>query len=164
MSNTSNTSPNIHTVTPHLVCAGGVAAMEFYRKAFGAEELMRLQMPDGRLMHGCIRIGDSRVMLTDEMPECGALGPQTLKGTPVTIHLNVDDVDAFVDRAVSAGARITMPVADMFWGDRYGQLEDPFGHSWSVATHVRDVGMDELQEAARAMCGENSAAAGRQTP
>ena len=98
-------------------------------------------------MHAMIRIGDSAVMLVDEMPEWGALGPKSLKGSPVTIHLYVEDVDAFVERAVKAGAKVTMPVADMFWGDRYGKLEDPFGHHWSVATHMRDVSTEEMQQA-----------------
>jgi len=98
-------------------------------------------------MHAAVRIGDSTVMLVDEMPEWGALGPKALKGSPVTIHLYVDDVDAVVARAVKAGAKVTMPVADQFWGDRYGQLEDPFGHRWSVGTHVRDVSPQEMQKA-----------------
>ena len=141
----------MHSVTPHLICAGAAKAIEFYKQAFGAEESARLPGPDGRLMHAAIRIGDSQVMLVDEMPEWGALGPKSLKGSPVTIHLYVDDVDAVVARAVSAGAKVTMPVADQFWGDRYGKLEDPFGHHWSVATHVRDVSMEEAQKAMRAM-------------
>jgi PhnB protein len=135
----------MHTVTPHLVCAGAAQAIEFYKKAFGAEEMHRLPGDDGKLMHAAIRIGDSVVMLTDENLEWGALGPTALKGSPVTIHLNVEDVDAFAARAVKAGAKITMPVADMFWGDRYGKLEDPFGHQWSVATHVRDVDPSQWQ-------------------
>jgi uncharacterized glyoxalase superfamily protein PhnB len=102
-------------------------------------------------MHASVKIGDSQVMLVDEMPEWGALGPKSLKGSPVTIHLCVDDVDAVVARAVQAGAKVTMPVADQFWGDRYGKLEDPFGHHWSVATHVRDVSMEEAQKAMREM-------------
>jgi uncharacterized glyoxalase superfamily protein PhnB len=100
-----------------------------------------------------VRIEGSAVMLVDEMPEWGALGPKSLKGSPVTIHLYVENVDAFVKRAVDAGAKITMPVADMFWGDRYGKLEDPFGHHWSVGTHVRDVTTDEMQQAMRQMAG-----------
>lgn len=143
----------MHTVTPHLICAGAADAIEFYKKAFNATELMRLPNPKGGLMHACIRIGDSNVMLVDEMPEWGALSPKSLKGSPVTIHLGVEDVDAFVVRAVAAGAKITMPVADMFWGDRYGKLEDPFGHQWSVATHVRDVSPAEMQQAMQKMCG-----------
>jgi uncharacterized glyoxalase superfamily protein PhnB len=141
----------MHSVTPHLICAGAAKAIEFYKAAFGATELARLPGPDGRLMHASVKIGDSQVMLADEMPEWGSLGPKSLKGSPVTIHLYVDDVDAFVERAVKAGAKVTMPVADQFWGDRYGKLEDPFGHHWSVATHVRDVSMEEAQKAMRQM-------------
>jgi uncharacterized glyoxalase superfamily protein PhnB len=141
----------MHSVTPHLICAGAAKAIEFYKAAFGATEQARLPGPDGRLMHASVKIGDSQVMLADEMPEWGSLGPKSLKGSPVTIHLYVDDVDAFVERAVKAGAKVTMPVADQFWGDRYGKLEDPFGHHWSVATHVRDVSMEEAQKAMRAM-------------
>ena len=141
----------MHSVTPHLICAGAAKAIEFYKQAFGAEEGARLPGPDGRLMHASVKIGDSQVMLVDEMPEWGALGPKSLKGTPVTIHLYVEDVDAFVERAVKAGAKVTMPVADQFWGDRYGKLEDPFGHHWSVATHQRDVSMEEVQNAMRQM-------------
>ena len=100
-------------------------------------------------MHAAIRIGDSDVMLMDEDREWGALSPKSLNGSPVTIHLYVEDVDAFVAKAVKAGAKVTMPVADMFWGDRYGTLEDPFGHHWSVATHIRDVNRDELSNALR---------------
>ena len=137
----------MHTVTPHLVCAGAGAAIDFYKKAFGATETSRMPGPGGKLMHASIRIGDSAVMLVDEMPEWGSLGPKALKGSPVVIHLYVDDVDAFTARAVAAGAKVTMPVADMFWGDRYGQLEDPFGHRWSVATHVRDVSPADMQRA-----------------
>jgi uncharacterized glyoxalase superfamily protein PhnB len=141
--------PRMHTVTPHLVCAGAADAIEFYKKAFGAVELMRLPGPQGKLMHACIQVGDSPIMLVDEHPECGALGPRSLKGSPVTVHLNVPDVDAFVGRAVAAGAKITMPIADMFWGDRYGKIEDPFGHHWSIATHVRDMTPEEIAQAAK---------------
>jgi len=141
----------MHSVTPHLVCAGAAKAIEFYKQAFGAEEGARLPGPDGRLMHASVKIGDSQVMLVDEMPEWGALGPKSLKGSPVTIHLYVEDVDSFVARAVKAGAKVTMPVADQFWGDRYGKLEDPFGHHWSVATHQRDVTPEEMKKAMAAM-------------
>jgi uncharacterized glyoxalase superfamily protein PhnB len=150
----------MHTVTPHLVCAGAGDAIDFYKKAFNAIEMHRLPGPDGKLMHGCVKIGDSMVFLVDEMPQWGALGPKALKGSPVTIHLQVDNVDAFVKRATDAGAKVTMPVADMFWGDRYGQVEDPFGHRWSVATHVRDMTPEQMQEemkkamASAAMCAE----------
>jgi len=141
----------MHSVTPHLICAGAADAIDFYKKAFGAVELSRLPGADGRLMHGSIRIGDSTVMLSDEFPEMGGRGPKTLKGSPVTIHIYVEDADAFAARAAAAGAKVTMPVADMFWGDRYGQLEDPFGHRWSIATHVRDVTAEEMQKAMSAM-------------
>jgi uncharacterized glyoxalase superfamily protein PhnB len=141
----------MHSVTPHLVCAGAAKAIEFYKKAFGAVEGGRMPGPDGKLMHAMIRIGDSAIMLADEFPEWGSLGPKALKGSPVTIHLYVEDVDAFAKRAVEAGAKITMPVADQFWGDRYGKLEDPFGHHWSVGTHVRDVSPEEMQKAMKEM-------------
>jgi len=137
----------MHTVTPHLVCAGAADAIEFYKKAFNAVEGGRLPGPQGKLMHAMIRIEGSAVMLVDEMPEWGAFGPKSLKGSPVTIHLYVEDVDAFVKRAVAAGAKITMPVDDTFWGDRYGRLEDPFGHHWSVATHIRDMTYEEMKQA-----------------
>lgn len=142
-----------HSVTPHLVCAGAADAIEFYKKAFNAVETARLPGPQGKLMHAMIQIGDSPVMLVDEMPEWGSFGPKALKGSPVTIHLYVENVDAFVERAVGAGANITMPLADMFWGDRYCQLEDPFGHHWSVATHVRDMSPEEIQKGMRKMGG-----------
>jgi PhnB protein len=141
----------MQSVTPHLICAGAADAIEFYKKAFGAVEEARLPGPDGKLMHAMIRIGDSAVMLVDEMPEWGALGPKSLKGSPVTIHLYVENADATVERAVKAGAKVTMPLADQFWGDRYGKLEDPFGHHWSVATHVRDVSTEEMQQAMKKM-------------
>ena len=144
--------PNgMHTVTPHLVCAGAADAIEFYKKAFNAVEMVRLPGLNGKLMHACIKIGDSAVLLVDEHPDHGCLGPKSLRGSPVTIHLFVDDVDGFAARAVAAGAKITMPIADMFWGDRYGQLEDPFGHRWSVATHVRDMSPEEMQQAMQKM-------------
>ena len=142
----------MHTVTPHLVCAGAADAIEFYKKAFNANEMARMPGPQGKLIHACLRIGDSPVMLVDEFPEWGALGPKSRGGSSVTIHLQVQDVDAVLAQAVAAGAKITMPVADMFWGDRYGKVEDPFGHSWSVATHLRDVSPEEMQQAAQEMC------------
>jgi uncharacterized glyoxalase superfamily protein PhnB len=143
----------MHTVTPHLVCAGAADAIEFYKKAFNAVEDGRLPGPNGKLMHAMIRIEGSAVMLVDEMPEWGSLGPKSLKGSPVTIHLYVGDVDAFVQQAVDAGANITMPLDNTFWGDRYCKLEDPFGHHWSVATHLRDVSPEEIQQAMQKMAG-----------
>ncbi len=135
-----------HSLTPMLICDDASAAIEFYKKAFNAVELSRLPGADGRLLHAAVRIGDSSLMLTDEMPECGSQGPKSLKGTPVMIHLYVEDVDAAFAQAVAAGATATMPVTDMFWGDRYGQLRDPFGHSWSVATHTRDLTTEQIQQ------------------
>ena len=144
-------------LTPHIVCAGAADAIEFYKQAFGAEELMRLAGPDGKIMHAAISINGAMVMLVDEMKEMGALGPNSLGGTPVTLHLNVADADASIERAAAAGATVTMPAQDAFWGDRYGQIKDPWGHSWSIAHPLSDRVMteDELREAARnAMCGQ----------
>jgi len=142
----------MHTIAPHLICAGAADAIEFYKKGFDAVEVSRLEWPGGKIMHAMLRIGDSIVMLTDEFPDMGALGPGSLGGSPVTIHLYVEDVDAFVARAVDAGAKITLPVEDRFWGDRYGQIEDPLGHRWSVATHIRDLSPEEIREGAKHVC------------
>jgi len=139
--------PGMHTVTPHLVCKDAAAAIEFYKEAFGAVEQMRLAGPDGKLMHAMVRIGDSPVMLVDEFPEMHAVGPSTLGGTPVTIHLSVPDADAAFARATRAGATPRMPVTEMFWGARYGQLQDPFGHIWSIATQVRELTPEQIAEA-----------------
>ncbi|MBN8910871.1 MAG: VOC family protein [Rhizobiales bacterium] len=141
------------TVSPHLVVAGAAKAIEFYKKAFGAEEMMRLEGPDGTMWHASVLIGGSPVMLVDEFPGMGSVGPKTLKGTPVTIHLNVPDADGLVERAVKAGATVLMPVSDAFWGDRYGVIQDPFGHKWSVATHVKDMTVDEIKAAMPDMSG-----------
>lgn len=144
-----NTKSPLRTVTPHLTCAGALDALEFYKKAFGATEVMKLVGPKGNLMHGCVQIGDSCVMIAEEYPDFNSFGPKALKGSPVTIHLTVDDVDARLAQAVEAGATLTMPATDMFWGDRYGQVEDPFGHRWAMATQIREVSMEELQAAAK---------------
>src|SRR4051812_15107984 len=137
-----------HAITPHLVVKGASEAIEFYKRAFGAEELSRMPFPgpDGqmKLGHAELRIGDSRLFLADEFPEYGATGP-TGK-SPVTVHLYVTDADAAFDRAVEAGATVRMPLADMFWGDRYGLVVDPFGHSWSIAEHLEDLSTEQLQE------------------
>jgi PhnB protein len=142
----------LHSVTPHLVCADALAAIEFYKKAFGAVDMGHMVAPNGKLIHGMIKIGDSPVMLAEETPQHGAIGPNTLKGSPVTLHLSVEDADAAFERAIGAGATSVMPPADMFWGDHYGVLKDPFGHSWSVAHHVRDMSTEELQAAATKAC------------
>ena len=141
----------MHSVTPHLVCDGAAKAIDFYKQAFGATDAASMPGPDGRIMHAQFRIGDSAVMLVDENRAYGMLGPKAVGGTPVTIHLYVDDVDAVYQRAVDAGATARMPPADMFWGDRYGVLEDPFGHHWSIATHKREVSAAEMQQAMREM-------------
>lgn len=152
MSTSTKTKPDgMHTVTPHLVCAGAADAIAFYKKAFNAQELMRIEGPQGKLMHACIQIGDSKIMLADEFAECGSAGPKTLKGSPVTIHLYVDNADGVFAQAIKSGAKAKMPLDNMFWGDRYGIVEDPFGHYWAIATHVRDVSLDEIQAAAGKM-------------
>ncbi len=145
----------MHSLTPHLVCTGAADAINFYSKAFNAVEMMRLPGANGKLMHASVKIGDSMLMLVDENPAWGALGPKALKGSPVTIHLMVEDVDATVAQAVAAGAKVTMPVEDMFWGDRYGVLQDPFGHNWSVATHNKDMTHAEIQDAVAQMGSPN---------
>ncbi len=148
--NSSSVNPipeGMRTVTPHLICAGAAEAIEFYRKAFGAVELSRMPGSDGKVMHASIRIGDSVIMLNDEMPQWGSFGAKHFKGSPVTIHLYVENADALFEQAVRAGATVTMPLADMFWGDRYGKVEDPFGHQWSIGTHVREVSAEEMEKA-----------------
>jgi PhnB protein len=140
-----------HTLTPHLVVKGASEAIEFYKRAFGAEELARMPGPDGKgIMHAALKIGDSRLFLVDEFPEMGCVGPQALGGSPVTIHIFVEDVDAIFNQAVSAGAEVRMPLMDAFWGDRYGQLIDPFGHKWSLATHKEDLTPEEISKRAEA--------------
>lgn len=151
--------PRTTFVAPHLICANAADAIEFYKKAFGATESMRMAGPSGKgVMHACIHINGAPIFLVDENPQWGALSPRSLKGSPVTIHLQVEDVDALYDRAVKAGATAKMPPGDMFWGDRYGMLTDPFGHNWSLATHLRDMTQAEIKEA---MDKEYGAAAAR---
>ena len=138
--------PGFHTVTPHLVVQGASEAIEFYAKAFGAEELYRMPGPDGSsVMHALLQIGDSFVMLNDEFPDMNVISPESLKGSAVTIHLYVEDVDSVFSQAIAAGAQESMPVEDTFWGDRYGKLIDPFGHHWSIATHIEDLSPEEVE-------------------
>ena len=151
---TQTPSDVMNVLSPHLVCDGAADAIDFYKRAFGAEEMMRLPGPDGRLMHASIKVCGCSVMLVDENKDYGMFSPKALNGTPVTLHLFVADVDAFVTRAVEAGAVVTMPVTDMFWGDRYGVIKDPFGHTWSIATHQRDLSVEEIQDAMRKQFGK----------
>ena len=138
-------------VTPYITVSGAAAAIDFYKKAFGAEESYRLESPDGKVAHAEIRIGGSVIMLHDEMPQWKALSPTTLGDSPSSLMLYVKDVDAVVKRAVDAGATLTMEVADQFYGDRCGNIKDPFGHKWSIATHVEDVPHDEIARRAAKM-------------
>jgi uncharacterized glyoxalase superfamily protein PhnB len=143
-----------HTLTPHLVVEGAGQAIEFYKKAFGAEEILRMPGPDGKsIMHAEIRIGDSRLFLVDEFPEMGTRGPLGIGGTPVIIHVYVEDVDTVFNRAVAAGAQVRMPLEDAFWGDRYCQVTDPFGHRWSLATRKEDLTPEEIGQRAQAAFG-----------
>jgi PhnB protein len=134
-----------HTVTPFLTVHDAARAIEFYEKAFGAKSRGVMKGPDGKVMHAELQIGDSIIMLSDEFPDHGALSPQSLHGSPAGLHIYVEDADAAFDRAVKAGAQVEAPVADQFWGDRYGRLKDPYGHKWSIATHVKDLSMDEMK-------------------
>src|SRR5579885_2177602 len=136
-----------HTLTPHLVVRNASQAIEFYKKALGAEVLGVSHMPDGRVIHALLRIGDSMLMLNDEMPEFGALSPLANGGSGVTIHVYTEDVDAAFNRAVSAGAKVGRPLMDQFWGDRYGVVTDPYGHQWSLASHIKDMSPEEMQSA-----------------
>jgi uncharacterized glyoxalase superfamily protein PhnB len=131
--------------------------MDFYTQAFGAVDLGRMHGPDGKIMHGTMRIGDSVMMLVDDFPEFGSPGPQALKGSPVIIHLYVEDADAAFARAVEAGATPVMPLADMFWGDRYGVLQDPFGHKWAIASHKRDLTPEQIEEGMKQMMSQTCA-------
>ena len=137
-----------HTVTPYLIVRGAAKAIDYYKAAFGAAELMRMADPSGKVMHAEVRIGDSLVMLADEHPEFGAVGPQTIGGTPVGLAIYVPDVDAVFGRAVAAGGTVERPVKDQFYGDRTGTLVDPFGHKWTIATHVEDVSPEEMAKRA----------------
>ena len=139
-----------HSVTPYLIIKGASDAIEFYKKAFGATELFRMAQPDGRVGHAEIRIGDSTIMLADEFPEMGHKSPKTLGGSPVSMLIYVEDVDAVFAQAIAAGAKEDRPVEDKFYGDRGGSLIDPFGHIWHIATHTEDLTPEEMQKRATA--------------
>jgi PhnB protein len=136
-----------HTLTPSMTVRDAARAIEFYKQAFGAEEIGVMKGPDGKVMHAELRIGDSLLMLADEFPQYGALSPQSIGGTGMSLHIYVEDVDSAFDRATKAGANVEMPVTDMFWGDRFGKLVDPFGHKWSIATRKRDMSSAEIEQA-----------------
>jgi PhnB protein len=142
-----------HTLTPYLIVHDAAGAIEFYKQAFGATEMFRMDGPDGRIGHAEMRVGDSQIMLADEHPEMNARSPQTMGGSPVSFMLYVEDVDGMVAQALAAGATLKRPIADQFYGDRTGGVEDPFGHNWYIATHVEDVAPDELQRRAAAAHG-----------
>ena len=135
-----------HTITANLVIRGAAKAMDFYKKAFGAEEIMRMPGPGGTIMHAEMKVGDSRFMIGDEMPQMNCKSPQSYGGSPVSFYVYVENADAAWKRAVDAGAKSVMPLADLFWGDRTGRLEDPFGHSWVLAQHVRDVTPEQMKK------------------
>jgi PhnB protein len=143
-----------HTVTPYLFLSDAAQAIEFYKKAFGAVESMRMAGPDGRIGHAEIRIGESAVMLADEFPDMGVRSPQTIGGSPVCFLIYVPDVDARFQQAIAAGAKELRPVKDQFYGDRTGTLEDPFGHLWTIASHVEDVTPEEMRRRSEAMMKE----------
>lgn len=139
-----------HTVTPYLVVKGAADAIDFYKKAFGAKELSRnIDDRNGRVMNAQIRIGDSIIMLNDEYPEFGSFAPGGDDKPPASLHLYVDDADRFFENAVAAGGTVTMPLSDVFWGDRYGQLKDPFGHTWSIASRVADLTQEQIKDGAK---------------
>ena len=152
MKNLTKAIPDgFHTLTPHLVVKGASKAIDFYKKAFGAQEIKRMPGPDGKsILHADLKIGDSHVFLVDEFPDMNARGPETVGGSPVSIHIYVEDADAAFERAVAAGAEVKMPLADQFWGDRYGVLTDPFGHVWSIATHKEDLTPEQIGKRAQA--------------
>ena len=139
-----------HTATPYLIVRDAARAIEFYKKAFGAQELMRMANPSGKIGHAEIKIGDSPIMLADEVPGMGYRSPESLGGSPVSLLLYVEDVDAVFNQAVAAGAKVQRPVADQFYGDRTGGVTDPFGHVWYVATHMEDVSPEEMRKRAAA--------------
>jgi PhnB protein len=143
-----------HSVTPYLVLNDAAGAIEFYKTAFGASEVMRMEAPGGRVGHAEITIGNSKIMLADEFPDMGARGPRALGGSPVSLHLYVEDVDATTRKAIAAGAKEVRPVKDQFYGDRLGTVEDPFGHVWHISTHVEDVPPDELRRRAEQAMGK----------
>jgi uncharacterized glyoxalase superfamily protein PhnB len=146
--------PGYHTLTPYLTCRDAASAIDFYKQAFGAVERGIMKGPDRRVMHAELKIGDSIVMIADEYPEFGSLSPQSMGGAGTGLHVYVENVDAAFDKAIAAGGIVEMPVADMFWGDRYGRLQDPFGHKWAMATRVREMSVEEMDAAQKEFMAE----------
>ena len=146
-----------HTVTPVLAIEGAAEAIEFYKRAFNATELYRMAMPDGTVMHAEIRIGDSNIMLGEEAPDWGALSAKTVGGSPTTLYIYCEDVDAIAQQAIAAGAKEIDPVKNQFWGDRSGKVEDPFGYRWGIATHIEEVSPEEMNRRAQAFTGGGNA-------
>ena len=149
-----------HSITAHLSVREAAKAIDFYQKAFGAELLNLHKTPDGRVMHATLKFGDSQIMLADEFPGMGPKSPQALGGSPVVLNYYVEDVDSLFKQAADAGAKVTMPLDNQFWGDRYGQVVDPFGHTWALGQHVEDVAPEELERRANAMFGQMGKKAG----
>ncbi|MBA3977780.1 MAG: VOC family protein [Nitrosopumilus sp.] len=159
MSQVKKIPDGYHSITPSLIVKNGVQAIEFYKKVFGAKEIMRMMTPDGKaLAHAELEIGDSKLMLADEFPQMNCLSPASIGGSPVGMFLYVEDVDQTFNQAVAQGAKVLDPVKDQFWGDRHGGIEDPFGHRWSISTHVKDLSLEEVKRAgdeAMSKMGEN---------
>jgi PhnB protein len=153
MSEVQAIPPGCSAVLPYLVIKNAAAAFDFYQKAFGAETIMRMNMPSGAVMHAEMRIGSATFMFSEQSDDWGTKSPDMLGASPVTLMLYVPDVDAFVERAAAAGATVTMPVSDQFWGDRSGCLQDPFGHNWMISTHIEDVSEEEMAKRSAQMFG-----------
>jgi PhnB protein len=147
------TPTGMHTITPHIVVSDAARAADWYKQVLGAEERSRIEVPGGKLMQVEMWFGDSAVMLADEFPELGVLSPLSVDGTATVLHLYTNDVDALWKRAIDAGAEVRQPLQDVFWGERYGQITDPFGHRWGLAQHLRDVPRQEIADAASALFG-----------
>jgi PhnB protein len=145
------------TISPYLAVDDAAEAIAYYKKAFGAEETVRMDAPDGKIGHAELKIGDSHVMLSDPFPQASTTPPKELGGTSASIFMYVEDVDSVVQKAVDAGATVTMEVVDQFWGDRFGSITDPFGHNWSIATHVEDLTPEEIEERGKAAMAAMSA-------
>jgi PhnB protein len=155
MASVNSIPKGYHSVTPYLIVKDAAKALDFYKKAFNATELFRMQGEDGKIGHAEIKIGDSPVMLADEMPERGYKSPQSVGGTPVSLMIYVEDVDAIAKQAEGAGIKVKQPVKDQFYGDRSGNFEDPFGHIWTIATHIEDVAPEEMKRRIAKMTGES---------